>query len=97
MKILTRKLFEHGCQFQTIGATEKSHLYITKYNSAGHFVLIDYEFACEYGKDMWKHISQVIFVSDDYFVFQYKLLGEMEILNRYYNQFQVVNFTEHKI
>jgi len=96
MQILTRKLFETGCQFQLVCAHDKYPLYITEYNSEGHFVLIEYKYACEYGRIMWSHIYGVIFIDPKYFIFNCRIFGELETVTRYYNQFKIVNYKKHE-
>jgi hypothetical protein len=96
MQILTRNLFETGCQFQKIGSQEKSPLYIAEYDEMGHFYILDYTYACEYGRDMWLNLSSVILIHPEYFVFNYNVLGEIEVVKRYFNQYHVVNFKKHE-
>jgi len=96
MNILTRQSFENGCQFQKKGSHEKCPLYITEYNERGHFYLLDYKYACEYGRDMWVNLSTVLFIDPEYFVFQYKVLGETEVVKRYFNEYEVVNYKKHE-
>ena len=96
MEILTRNKFEAGCQFQLVCAHEKYPLYIAEYNETGHFYILDYKYACEYGKDSWINLSSVILIHTEYFVFNYKVLGEIEVVKRYFNQFKIVNYKKHE-
>lgn len=95
MNILTRKSFEHGCQFQTKGSSPKGQLYISQINSQGLLALLDYAFACEYGKDIWLNISEVIFTTDLYFVFEYKILGEKVTVKQYFDEYEIVNYKKN--
>lgn len=95
MKILIRNDFEAGCQFQLINSHEKSPLYITEYNQLDALILLDYQFACEYGRDLWMHLFRVQFSGPDFFAVEYKILGQTEINYRYYKDFKIVNFKKH--
>lgn len=95
MDLLTRKYFEkEGCQFQKIGSGEKGQLYVTQWlgNGDTNLCVVDYAFACEYGLDGYLNVSRVIFIDDQYFVMNYKILGEIEVVKRYYDEYMTVNY-----
>jgi len=45
---------------------------------------------------MWLNLSSVILIHPEYFVFNYNVLGEIEVVKRYFNQYHVVNFKKHE-
>jgi hypothetical protein len=96
IEILTRKSLERGCQFQLIDSREISPLYITEYNQIGDLILFEYQFACEYGRDMWANLFRVLYSGPNFFVFEFRIFGQIEILNRYYKDFKIVNYTKHQ-
>jgi hypothetical protein len=85
METLTGKLFTAGCQFQITGSHEKSPLFITGYNSDYSIILPDFKCASGYGRDIWIHLSRVLFIHPEFcfsitaFLVKMKLSGPITI------------------
>ena len=93
MKILTQKYLTNGCQFQKKGDNETHPLYISRYNEAGHLILVEYKKAYRFNKDLaTTKESMLCFFGTDFFVFQYPVFGDIEMIQRYFRDFEIVNY-----